>query len=94
MNLFRSEAVLGSLVIMCLAGCSGAAQQASKNTAPLAQQVAVSSSDLPAHVGTVLQGIYHYADADGDGESGTVKIWLRDGLPIEGSNKDNYIVVA
>ena len=94
MNLFCGLGVLGGLILVSLAGCSGAAQEASNNTAPVAQQVAVSTSSLPAHVGSVLQGNYRFADADGDGESGTVKVWLRDGQPVEGANSDNYTVTA
>ena len=90
MKLFCGVGMFGSLVLVGLAGCSSAAQEASKNTAPVAQQVTLSTSTLPAYIGTVLQGSYHYADSDGDGESGTVKVWLRDGEPIKGANQDNY----
>lgn len=97
MNPFRSAGILGSLVwvgIATLAGCSDAAQEASDNTAPQAQQVTLSTASRPAHVGAVLQGSYQYADPDGDGEGGTLKAWLRDGQPIEGANQDNYTATA
>jgi hypothetical protein len=93
MKLFYSTGIISSFVLVGLVGCSGAAEEASKNLAPLAQQVTLSMAGQP-HVGAKLQGSYHYADPDGDGESGTVKVWLRDGQPIEGANLDNYEVTA
>lgn len=60
----------------------------------MAQQVTLSTSNLLAYVGTVLQGSYHYVDADGDGEGGTDTVWLRDGQPIQGANQDIYTVTA
>ena len=76
MKPFHSAEILSSLVwvgIAALAGCSGAAQEASDNTAPLAQQVTLTTATTPAYVGAVLQGSYQYADPNNDSESGTQK---------------------
>ena len=91
MKLFCGIGILGSLV---LAGCSDAAREASSNTAPVAQQVTLSTANLPAYINTVLNGSFRYADGDGDVESGTLKAWLRDGQPIEGADQDSYTATA
>ena len=71
-------------------GCSSAANDAGRNTAPLAKDVTLSASEPPAHIGTVLNASYRYVDTDGDSESGTLKVWLRNGKPIAGADQDNY----
>ena len=68
----------------------GGVQQRGGNTAPLAKDVTLSASEPPAHIGTVLQASYRYVDTDGDSESGTLKVWLRNGEPIAGADQDNY----
>ena len=76
MKPFRSAEILSSLVwvgIAALAGCSGAAQEASNNDVPVAQQVALATATTPAYVGALLQGSYQYADPNNDSESGTQK---------------------
>lgn len=85
---------LGTVLLFSVAlnGCSSAASDASKNTAPVVQQVAIITAESFTYVGAVLHGSYLYADSDGDSESGTVKIWLRDGKPILGAQQDNYTV--
>lgn len=82
------------LVLVGLGGCSGAAQEASDNTAPVAKEVTLSAASSPAYIGTVLSGNFRYADGDGDVESGTQKAWLRDGEPIEGADQDTYTATA
>ncbi len=90
MNLFRSVGILGTLVVVGLVGCSSAANDAGRNTAPLAKDVTLSASDPHAHIGTTLQGGYRYLDTDADSESGTLKVWLRNGESITGADQDSY----
>ena len=94
MKLFRNTGILGSLVLVGLTGCSGAAQEASNNDVPVAQQVTLATATTPAYVGAVLQGSYQYNDPNNDSESGTQKAWLRDSQPIEGSDQDTYTATA
>ncbi|MBI3774575.1 MAG: hypothetical protein HY273_03320 [Gammaproteobacteria bacterium] len=95
MTLLRGAGLLsGLLTVIALGGCSSAAQDASSNTVPLAKEVTLTSIEGLLHVGVTLQGYYHYIDTDGDSESGTQLVWLRDGQPIKGANQINYAVVA
>lgn len=95
MTLLRGAGLLsGLLTVIALGGCSSAAQDASSNTVPLAKEVTLTSIEGLLHVGVTLQGNYHYIDTDGDSESGTQLVWLRDGQPIKGANQTNYAVVA
>ena len=78
MKLFRNVGILGSLVLVALTGCSDAAQEASSNEAPVAQQVTLATATTPAYVGAMLRGRYQYTDPNNDSEGGTQKAWLRD----------------
>ena len=93
MNLFCGAVILGSLVLVALGGCSDAARDASSNAAPVAKEVSLSATNSPAYINTTLKGSYRYAD-DGDIESGTLKVWLRDGQPIEDADQDTYTATA
>ncbi|MBI3775479.1 MAG: hypothetical protein HY273_07995 [Gammaproteobacteria bacterium] len=94
MKLFYSVGILVSLLLTSLAGCSSAAKDASSNTVPMVRDVALSASEYPAHINATLTSSYRYVDTDGDSEGETVKIWLRDGQPIDGANNDNYTATA
>ena len=59
MNLSPSVGILGSLVLVALTGCSGAAQEASSNEVPVAQQVTFGTSvALSADGGTLAVEAY------------------------------------
>ncbi len=97
MKLFRNAGILSSLVWVGLAnltGCSNAAQEASNNDVPVAQQVTLATANRPALVGAVLQGHYQYTDSENDREKDTLKAWLRDGQPIDGADQDHYTATA
>lgn len=68
MKLFHSVGILGSLVLAGLAGCSGAARDASTNNeSPVASNVLVTGNN-PNQVGDVLTVSYTYTDPENDAE--------------------------
>ena len=60
------------------------------NEPPTATDVTITGN--PA-VGEVLTGSYTYSDAEGDLESGTTFLWLRDDVPILTATETTYTVV-
>ncbi len=102
MKLFCGVGILGSLVLVGLAGCSGAASDASggtnnntnqNNSAPVAQSVALVVNTTPANVGSVLTASYTYFDADGDAQGASAIRWLRNGTAITGASGKSYTAV-